>query len=288
MLDCIYITECPRDAWQGLNAFVPTQSKINYITKIWEAGFNTIDFTSFVNPATMPQMADAEELTTALTQSIGQNHTTKALAIVANMRGAEQACGHGFVNQIGFPLSISEQFQLRNTNKTIAQALTIVKEIAALANEYDKSLVVYLSMAFGNPYQEEIPEFRMASMVNELVEMGINTISLADTIGVATAGSVEATFNHFIALNPAITWKCHLHTLPQNALSLIEAAYKAGARHFEGAIGGYGGCPMAADTLTGNMPTEQIVAFAKAHGLQHNVNEAVILQAAKEFRILAA
>lgn len=249
--------ECPRDAIQGLKDFIPTEKKVNYLNFLLSLNlFDVIDFGSFVSPKAVPQMADTKLVVSALDK---QNSKTKLLAIVANERGASDAAAYEIIDFIGFPFSISETFQQRNTNSTIDESLEVVKRIKKLADLHDKELVLYLSMAFGNPYGDEWNEGIIEKWLKTFSEMGIKIISLSDTVGVADDASIERICRHAVNAFPAIEIGVHLHTTAETSLSKIKAAERAGITRFDGAILGYGGCPMAKDELVGNMPMEDLL-----------------------------
>ena len=251
------IVECPRDAMQGLAGFIPTESKVSYINQLLKVGFDTIDFGSFVSPKEMPQMRDTAEVLNGLQVSAS---SSKLLAIVANLRGAQDAASIGGIHYLGFPLSLSETFQKRNTNRTIDQALVTVAEIQDLCANKDMQLVTYLSMGFGNPYDDPYNEGIVILFVEKLVEMGISIISLADTIGVSNPQNITYLFESLIPTFPKVEFGAHLHSHPSSVQEKIIAAYQAGCRRFDGALKGYGGCPMAEDQLVGNIPTESLMA----------------------------
>ena len=252
------IIECPRDAMQGIHAFIPTELKTKYLNTLLKVGFDTLDFGSFVSPKVILQLQDTAEVLEKLEL---ENTKTKLLAIVANLRGATQALGYQQIDYLGFPLSVSETFQQRNTNKTISEALAELAQMQEGCLQKNKTLVVYLSMGFGNPYHDPYSPALVAEFVNTLSEMGISIISFADTVGMATPGEITSLYETIVPQFSEIEFGVHLHSRPDNALTKMEAAFLAGCRRFDGAIRGYGGCPMAADTLTGNMPTELIVSY---------------------------
>ena len=254
----VKIIECPRDAMQGLHEFIPTQRKIAYINQLLRVGFDTIDFGSFVSPKAIPQMRDTAQVLEGLQLN---ESTTKLLAIVANERGAVEASFHEAINYLGYPFSVSETFQVRNTNATIAESLDRVKSIQEICVKSNKQLVVYLSMGFGNPYGDKWSAEIVGNWVEVLAKEGIGILSLSDTVGVATPRSIEYLFSHLIPEYPAIEFGAHLHTQAHNWKDKIEAAYEAGCRRFDAAMRGYGGCPMAKDDLTGNMATENLVFY---------------------------
>ncbi|MFZ1703449.1 MAG: hydroxymethylglutaryl-CoA lyase [Saprospiraceae bacterium] len=254
----IKIVECPRDAMQGLHQFVPTEDKIEYINQLLKVGFDTIDFGSFVSPKAIPQMRDTAEVL----EGLDTNHSSsKLLAIIANQRGALDAVQHKNIEYLGYPFSISETFQLRNTNATIEESLERVAEIQNLCLQHNKKLVVYISMGFGNPYGDLWSVEICQKWVDKLAAMNIKILALSDTIGVATPESIAYLFKHLIPPYPDVEFGAHLHTQKHNWEEKIEAAYSSGCRRFDGALRGYGGCPMAKDELTGNMPTENIINY---------------------------
>lgn len=252
----ITLIECPRDAMQGIKHFIPTSQKIEYLNRLLKIGFDTLDFGSFVSPKAIPQMADTQEVLEKLDES-----KTQLLAIIANLRGAEQACKFSRISFLGYPFSISETFQLRNTNSSIADSLKNVNEMNELCEKHKKKLVVYLSMAFGNPYGDEWSKDIALEWCSKLAEVGVKTIALSDTVGVSNPQNINEIFSLLQKNLPEIELGAHLHTTPDTWEEKISAAYYAGCRRFDGALGGYGGCPMAKDELTGNMPTEKMVQW---------------------------
>ena len=269
MPEILKIIECPRDAMQGMHDFVPTDLKIEYINKLLEVGFDTIDFGSFVSPKAIPQMRDTAEVLAGLNKS-----STKLLAIIANVRGAEDAVKHQAITYLGYPFSISETFQKRNTNATIQESLVNLNTIQQLTHNSGKKLVVYISMGFGNPYGDEWNVDYAARWIDKIQAMGIETISLADTVGVAKEADISYLFNEVIRKFPKVEFGAHLHTTPGNWLSKLAAAYDAGCRRFDTAIRGFGGCPMATDKLTGNLATENAVQYL----LEKNKNLTIDIQ----------
>ncbi|CAG0980815.1 hydroxymethylglutaryl-CoA lyase [Flavobacteriales bacterium] len=252
----ITLIECPRDAMQGIKHFIPTSQKIEYLNRLLKIGFDTLDFGSFVSPKAIPQMADTQEVLEKLDES-----KTQLLAIIANLRGAEQACKFSRISFLGYPFSISETFQLRNTNSSIADSLKNVNEMNELCEKHKKKLVVYLSMAFGNPYGDEWSKDIALEWCSKLAEVGVKTIALSDTVGVSNPQNINEIFSLLQKNLPETELGAHLHTTPDTWEEKISAAYYAGCRRFDGALGGYGGCPMAKDELTGNMPTEKMVQW---------------------------
>ncbi|HEY9048803.1 MAG TPA: hydroxymethylglutaryl-CoA lyase [Ohtaekwangia sp.] len=258
------IIECPRDAMQGLEQFIPTEQKIRYLNHLLKVGFDTIDFGSFVSPKAIPQLRDTAAV---LEQLQWRESISKLLAIVANTRGAEEAARYEGIAYLGFPLSISETFQQRNTNKSITEALNTIAEIQNICAASGKKLVTYISMGFGNPYGDPYDYTIVEQFVEILITLGCEVISLADTIGVSSPESIRALFTTLSARYPAIELGVHLHSTPATALEKIEAAYEAGCKRFDGAIRGYGGCPMAEDELVGNVATETILYYLEQQGI---------------------
>lgn len=254
----VFLTECPRDAMQGIKPFIPTDIKVRYLQSLLRVGFDVLDFGSFVSHKSVPQMRDTHEVIRQLDVSDTQ---TKLLAIVANARGAEDALLYPHIDYLGYPFSISENFQVRNTNTTIEDSLLVLDNIANRVHQAGKELVVYLSMGFGNPYGDPWSPALVAEWVAKLAQMGIGRISLSDTVGVAKPETISALFTHMLSVHPKIFFGAHLHANPNEALSKIQAAYTGGCRAFDSAIRGLGGCPMAKDELTGNIPTEKLLSF---------------------------
>ena len=265
----LQLIECPRDAMQGIHPFIPTEKKIDYLNALLRVGFDTLDFGSFVSPKAIPQMRDTHEVVKALDLS---KTKTKLLAIVANLRGGEEAFQYPEIDQIGFPFSISETFQLRNTNKTIAESFENVKALQELATAKNRELVIYISMGFGNPYGEPWNTEIVEHWVDKMAALGIKTISLSDTIGTSNPESITYIFNNLIPRYADITFGAHLHTTARTWREKVDAAYNAGCRRFDGAIKGYGGCPLAQDALCGNMATENLLSFAADKKLVTGVN----------------
>jgi len=254
----IKIIECPRDAFQGIEEFIPTNLKINYINQLLKVGFHTIDFGSFVSPKAIPQLNDTSEVLRSLNL---HNSASKLLSIIANYRGANQACTFEEINYLGFPLSVSEEFQKRNTNKTISEALDSLQEIQNLCIQKNKNLVVYLSMAFGNPYGEEYDPEIVSELTNKLKTIDVKTIALSDTIGVSNPQNISQIFSSLISEYSEIEFGAHFHTNPDTWKEKVDSAFQNGCRRFDSAIKGFGGCPMAKDDLTGNMPTEKLISY---------------------------
>lgn len=258
------IIECPRDAMQGLHDFIPTNVKVDYINTLLQCGFDTIDFGSFVSPKAIPQMRDTAEVLSGLEL----NSASKLLAIVANERGAEDAIQFEEIDYLGYPFSVSEEFQKRNTNATIEESLGRVEAMQNLCVKNNKELVVYLSMGFGNPYGEEWNADIVYKWCNVLFEkFNIRIQALSDTIGAANPELVRSLFQTIIPALPNVEIGAHLHTRPENAKAIVEAAYSAGCTRFDGALRGLGGCPMAKDDLTGNMPTEVMLEWFSEQGI---------------------
>lgn len=263
------IIECPRDAMQGLSKFIPTQEKADYLNMLLQVGFDTIDFGSFVSPKSIPQMRDTAEV---IKQLKLEYTNTKLLAIVANQRGANDACQFNEIQYLGYPFSISETFQQRNTNKSIEASLLLVDEMQNICLKNNKELVVYLSMAFGNPYGEVWNEEIVVSWGEKLAGLEVKTLALADTIGVSNADNISRLFSILIPSFPDIEWGAHLHTTKDCWREKIEAAYFSGCTRFDSAIKGLGGCPMANDDLVGNIPTEKLLSYAQEKKIQTGVN----------------
>lgn len=259
MIDHVKIIECPRDAWQGHHPFIPTEQKIKYLNTLLQVGFDTIDFGSFVSPKAMPQVSDTAEVLAGLDLA---KTKTKLLAIVANERGASDACAFPEIDYLGYPFSISETFQHRNTNAGIAESVGRVGAIQALCEKNGKQLVVYISMGFGNPYGDPWSPDLAGHWVKELAELSVKIFSLSDTVGVARTEDIDQIFTRLIPAFPDLEFGGHFHTTASDWREKVEAAYAAGCRRFDGALLGYGGCPMAQDELVGNMPTERLLEFA--------------------------
>ena len=272
------LIECPRDAMQGIHEFIPTEKKVAYINSILKAGFDTVDFGSFVSPKAIPQMRDTTEVLEQLDLS---NTTSKLLAIIANVRGAQDAVEFEEITYLGFPFSISETFQQRNTNSSIAESLGRVEEIQDLCIRNKKQLVVYISMAFGNPYGDEWSSDVAIIWTKRLAQMGIKIIALSDTIGVSNPSTISSLFSKLIPEFPGIEIGAHLHTTPDTWEEKVYAAYMSGCRRFDSAIKGYGGCPMAADKLTGNMPTENLLSYFKKNNIHTGIDENAFSEAMK-------
>lgn len=268
-METVKIIECPRDAMQGIKTFIPTASKVTYIQSLLRVGFDTIDFGSFVSPKTIPQMQDTAAVLAQLDLSQTQS---KLLAIIANTQGAVAACDFTEIQYLGFPFSISENFQMRNTHKTIAQSLVSLQEILNLAEAKNKEVVAYLSMGFGNPYGDPWNMEIVGEWTAKLSAMGVKILSLSDTIGSSTPETIHYLFSNLIPAYPAIEFGAHLHTTPDSWFEKIDSAYQAGCRRFDGAIQGFGGCPMATNHLTGNMPTEKLLSYFTAQKADTNLS----------------
>lgn len=252
------IIECPRDAMQGIKSFIPTGQKVDYINRLLQIGFHTLDFGSFVSPRAIPQLADTPEVLAGINLS---GSLTKLLAIVANLRGAQEACKYDEITYLGYPFSVSETFQQRNTNATIEESIERVVEIQDTCVRNNKQLVIYISMGFGNPYGDAWSPEVVSKWVRTLSKMGISIIALSDTVGVAKPKDISSIFTSLIAGYPGIEFGAHLHVEPGNWRSKVEAAYNSGCRRFDAAIKGFGGCPMAEDELVGNLATENLLTF---------------------------
>lgn len=265
----VFLTECPRDAMQGIKPFIPTGMKLKYLQSLLRVGFDVLDFGSFVSHKAVPQMRDTHEVIRQLDLS---NTKTKLLAIVANIRGVEDALVYPQIDYLGYPFSISENFQVRNTNKTIEESLNILDTIANRVQQAGKELVVYLSMGFGNPYGDPWSPELVGEWVARLAQMGIRRISLSDTVGVAQNETITSLFKHVFSDHPNTFFGAHLHAKPNEATSKIKAAFDGGCRAFDSAIRGLGGCPMAKDELTGNVPTEKLLSFLTAQKVEFSAN----------------
>lgn len=258
------LVECPRDAMQGIHQFIPTEIKIAYLNLLLEVGFDVIDCGSFVSPKAIPQMSDTGEVLNALKRGTGKS---RLLCIVANERGGEMACHHEQVDILGYPFSISETFQLNNTGVGRSSGLHTIKRLIELCAQHQKELVVYLSMGFGNPYGEEYKPEMVDEWTGRLLELGVRTISLSDTVGVATPEQIRTVFGPLKSCYPEAEFGLHLHAHPAHRDDKIAAAFESGCRRFDGALLGFGGCPMAQNEMVGNLATEHIVQFARKQGI---------------------
>lgn len=265
----VKIIECPRDAMQGIHDFIPTEDKIKYINTLLKVGYDTVDFGSFVSAKAIPQMSDTDEVVAGLNL---ENSKSKLLAIVANEKGARRAIAYDKISYLGYPFSISETFQKRNTRSSIEQSFERVKKMARLCMDHGKELVIYISMGFGNPYGDHYDTDLVVKWVEKVHALGVDIISLSDTVGVAKPDTISFLFNHLSEAYPKIEFGAHFHTAPHNWREKIEAAYKNGCRRFDGAIMGYGGCPMAKDELMGNMPTENMINYFDKQDLGPDFN----------------
>ncbi|CAM4176347.1 hydroxymethylglutaryl-CoA lyase [Zobellia nedashkovskayae] len=269
MKEKVKVIECPRDAMQGIKPFIPTNEKVKYIQALLGCGFDTIDFGSFVSPKAIPQMVDTAEVLSKLDLS---KTNSKLLSIVANVRGAQDASEHPEIQYLGYPFSISENFQMRNTHKTIGQSVETLQEILNIADASGKEVVTYISMGFGNPYGDPWDVDIVGEWTEKLSGMGAKILSLSDTVGSSTPEVIEYLFSQLIPRYPDIEFGAHLHTTPTKWHEKVDAAYKAGCRRFDGAVQGFGGCPMAKDELTGNMPTEKMLSYFTAEKADTGVN----------------
>lgn len=269
MMEKVKVIECPRDAMQGIKPFIPTNEKVKYIQALLGCGFDTIDFGSFVSPKAIPQMVDTAEVLSKLDLS---KTNSKLLSIVANVRGAQDASEHPEIQYLGYPFSISENFQMRNTHKTIDQSVETLQEILNIADASGKEVVTYISMGFGNPYGDPWDVDIVGEWTEKLSGMGAKILSLSDTVGSSTPEVIEYLFSQLIPRYPDIEFGAHLHTTPTKWHEKVDAAYKAGCRRFDGAVQGFGGCPMAKDELTGNMPTEKMLSYFTAEKADSGVN----------------
>lgn len=278
--------ECPRDAMQGIREFIPTEKKAQYIQSLLRCGFDTVDFGSFVSPKAIPQMKDTAQVLEKLDLS---KTSSKLLAIVANVRGAQDASQFEEIDYLGYPFSISENFQMRNTHKTIAESVEVLQEILNIADAHGKEVVAYLSMGFGNPYGDPWNVEIVGSWTEKLSAMGVKILSLSDTVGSSTPDIIDYLFSNLIPEYPNIEFGAHLHTTPSKWHEKIDAAFKAGCSRFDGAIQGFGGCPMAKDELTGNMPSEKMLSYFNSAKADANIKmtsfESAYNEASKIFNV---
>ena len=284
MSNQVKVIECPRDAMQGIKQFIPTNQKVQYIQSLLRVGFDTIDFGSFVSPKAIPQMVDTAEVLSKLDLS---NTSSKLLSIIANSRGAAEACTHPEIDYLGYPFSISENFQMRNTHKTIAQSIVLLQDILNQADAANKEVVVYISMGFGNPYGDPWNVDIVGEWTERLSKMGVKILSLSDTVGTSNPENIAYLFSNLIPHYKDIEFGAHLHTTPNSWFEKVDAAYKAGCKRFDGAIQGFGGCPMAKDDLTGNMPTEKVLSYLtskKVNNLNAMSFESAYNEASKIFK----
>ena len=268
-MSSIKIVECSRDALQGIKQWIPSETKLEYLQSVLSVGFDVVDFGSFVSPRAIPQMKDTWYIIDNLDLS---NSKSKLLAIVANQRGALEACKHLSISYLGYPFSISETFQMRNTNKSIIESFEELNKIKSICEKYNKHLVVYLSMGFGNPYGEPWNYEIVEKWIDKLNTLKVKVISLSDTIGLAKSKDIEIIFSNLIPKYNKIEFGSHFHANPDQWFDKVNSAYKSGCRRFDGAILGFGGCPMAKDDLTGNIPTEKLISFFNSKALKTNIN----------------
>ena len=266
----ISIVECPRDAWQGLHKFIPTKEKVNHIESLMSCGFHTIDAGSFVSPRAMPQMADAKELFTALRESKTQSNT-QLLSIVASEGGAKRATDFDFIDAWGYPFSVSEEFQHRNSRKSISESIEDLKRIKDRADSHQVELVVYLSMAFGNPYQETYHTDMVLERLYQAEQCGADLVSLSDTTGQGNRATIKK-LCELMAVHANVPWGAHLHSTYEEAAVKSKIAMDAGCRRIDTALRGYGGCPFASDALIGNMPTEKVLSAIEESDYKHDLN----------------
>ncbi len=276
MEEQIKIVECPRDAMQGIDGFIPTAKKVAYLNRLLAPGFDTLDFGSFVSPKAVPQMQDTREIVPQLKLA---GTATKLLAIVANLRGARDAVQFAEISYLGYPMSVSETFQQKNTNKSISQSLDDLAAISDLCQQHNKELVVYISMGFGNPYGDPYNADIVARFADVLVTLGATTISLADTVGLATPQEVEQLFVRVKAVSDTVTWGVHLHATATDAADKVKAALHGGCYRLDGAILGYGGCPLAGNDLVGNINTRTILEVADELGLATGIDRQAFAEA---------
>jgi hydroxymethylglutaryl-CoA lyase len=270
----IKLVECPRDAMQGWPHFIPTETKIEYINKLLEVGFDTIDFGSFVSPKAIPQMADTPQVLSKLNMS-----DSKLLAIIANARGAQDAVQYDEIRYLGFPFSISETFQLKNTNSTILESLKSVEDIQNMCVAKNKALVVYISMGFGNPYGDAYNSDIAIEWVDKLSQLGVSIFSMSDTVGVSNPDNISTIFSHLIQAFPSIEFGAHFHSTKETALEKINAAYMNQCIRFDSALNGIGGCPMAQNDLVGNLATEQVIAYFEQQQIDLQLNKVALEEA---------
>jgi hydroxymethylglutaryl-CoA lyase len=268
-MSSIKIVECPRDAMQGIKQWIPSEIKLDYLQSVLSVGFDVVDFGSFVSKRAIPQMSDSAYIIDQLDLS---NTTSKLLAIVANERGALDACSHSSLSFLGFPFSISEIFQMRNTNKSINESFEELKKIKTISEKYSKNLVVYLSMGFGNPYGEPWNYEIVEKWIDKLSDLKIQVISLSDTIGTAVPDDIFNIFSNIVPRYTQVEFGAHFHTRPDDWFKKIDSAYRAGCKRFDGAIQGFGGCPMAKDELTGNLPTEKLISYFNTLNKKTSIN----------------
>jgi len=268
-MSSIKIVECPRDAMQGIKQWITSEIKLDYLQSVLSVGFDVVDFGSFVSKRAIPQMSDSAYIIDQLDLS---NTTSKLLAIVANERGALDACSHSSLSFLGFPFSISEIFQMRNTNKSINESFEELKKIKTISEKYSKNLVVYLSMGFGNPYGEPWNYEIVEKWIDKLSDLKIQVISLSDTIGTAVPDDIFRIFSNIIPKYTQVEFGAHFHTKPDDWFKKIDSAYRAGCKRFDGAIQGFGGCPMAKDELTGNLPTEKLISYFNTLNKKTSIN----------------
>ncbi|MEM6632326.1 MAG: hydroxymethylglutaryl-CoA lyase [Bacteroidota bacterium] len=279
----IHITECPRDAMQGIKEFIPTDLKVSYLNALLKVGYDRLDFGSFVSSKAIPQMVD----TPAIVERLEVEETgTDLSCIVVNERGATTACSYSQIQFLGYPFSISETFQIRNTRKTIQESVRILDSIQNLCVKHNKSLLVYLSMAFGNPYEDEWSIELLSDWAEQMSNMGVSDIALADTVGRANAEQVQSVFSPLLTAYPRIQWSAHLHAHPKDRMKLIDAAYQSGCRRFESAISGFGGCPFAKDELVGNLATESVLEYASQKNLKLGLDQQAFRKAVDISRLV--
>lgn len=267
--NALQLIECPRDAMQGIHEFIPTTLKVEYLNLLLEVGFDVLDFGSFVSSKAIPQLRDTKEV---LDKLVFMGSQTKLLAIVANLRGAEDAAPFDQIKYLGFPFSVSETFQQRNTNSSIAESFEQVERMQELCLRTGKEMVLYLSMGFGNPYREAYSPEIVAHWVDKLASIGVGIMSLSDTVGVSTPANIKALYSHITPLYPEVTFGVHLHSHPATRDEKIAAAYESGCRRFDGALLGFGGCPMANDDMVGNMATENLIAYSRKRKIPVHLN----------------
>jgi hydroxymethylglutaryl-CoA lyase len=263
----VKIIECPRDAMQGLNWFVPTKTKIDYINTLLQVGYHTLDCGSFVSPMAIPQMRDTKEVLDSIDDS-----ETRLSVIVANKRGIDDAVTHERVQYLGFPFSVSETFQQRNTNSSIEDSIQVVEYLMEQSAKHGKEVVIYISMGFGNNYGDDWSPAIVEDWVGRIEALGVSSFSISDTVGVSNAESIQSVFKQLNSSFSQPEFGAHFHTRQDDWEEKVEAAWRNGCRRFDGAINGFGGCPMAEDELVGNMPTENLIQFFEANGVKHGLD----------------
>ena len=275
-MQAVKLIECPRDAMQGWKTLIPTETKIEYINKLLEVGFDTLDFGSFVSAKAIPQLADTKEVLKHIKMT-----STKLLAIIANARGAEEAVQYDEISYLGFPFSISETFQKLNTNSSIEESLLRVADIQQLCMQHKKELVIYISMGFGNPYGEEYSADVAFKWVRALEKMGITIFAMSDTVGVSNPENINYIYSNLIKEFPSLEFGAHFHSTKETAQEKMKAAYECNCFRFDSALGGIGGCPMAQNDLVGNLATEEVISFFEKNNIDLKLNKEALFDASR-------